>query len=62
MSGGGDAAPADAFRYAGLELLRRTIGAARVPAVENDGAALAVLARAVAWIRRPPSDAGALRG
>lgn len=59
---GGDAAPTDAFRYAGLELLRRTIGAARVSAVESDGPALAVVERAVAWIRRPPSDAGELRG
>jgi 5-methylthioribose kinase len=61
-SAGGACALADALRYAGLELLRRTLGAARVPAVEGDGASLAVLARALAWIRRPPSDATALRG
>jgi 5-methylthioribose kinase len=58
---GGPGAPVDAFRYAGLELLRRTIGAARVAAVLADEAALAVLERAVAWIRRPPSGAAALR-
>jgi 5-methylthioribose kinase len=59
---GGVGSPAAAFRYAGLELLRRTIGAARVAAVERDEASLAVLERAVAWIRRPPSDAASLRG
>jgi 5-methylthioribose kinase len=52
---------ADAARYAGLELLRRTIGAARVPAVEEPGPALAVLARAEVWIRRPPADLPSLR-
>jgi len=58
---GGECAPADALRYAGLELLRRTIGAARVAALESDEASLAVLERAVAWIRRPPSGARGLR-
>jgi 5-methylthioribose kinase len=59
--GPGAPALAEAARYAGLELLRRTIGAARVPAVEGDEAALAVLARAEAWIRRPPADLPSLR-
>lgn len=59
---GGACDLADALRYAGLELLRRTIGAARVPAVASDESSLSVLARAVAWIRRPPSDGVALRG
>jgi 5-methylthioribose kinase len=36
-------APADAARYAGIELLRRTLGAARVACVERDTASLAVL-------------------
>jgi 5-methylthioribose kinase len=58
---GGEAPLADALRYAGLELLRRTIGAARVAAVERDEAALAVLEGALGWIRRPPADARALR-
>ena len=44
----------DAIRYAGLELVRRTIGAARVPAVETDAAGLNVLATAIRLIR----DAG----
>ena len=51
---------ADALRYAGLELLRRTIGAARVAAVEGEDASLAVLAFAEAWIRRPPADLASL--
>ena len=41
-------------RYAGLEMLRRTIGAARVPLVERDERALAVLGAAVTLIRTPP--------
>ena len=41
----------DVVRYAGLELLRRTIGAARVPAVEDDDAGLRVLAAAVDMMR-----------
>jgi 5-methylthioribose kinase len=59
----GPGAPAlgEALRYAGLELLRRTLGAARIAAVESDRAGLAVLARAEAWIRRPPADLASLR-
>ena len=41
-------------RYAGLEMLRRTIGAARVAAVERDEASLSVLQLAVRLIRTPP--------
>lgn len=41
-------------RYAGLELLRRTIGAARVAAVGSDAASLAVLALATRLLREPP--------
>jgi 5-methylthioribose kinase len=50
-------------RYAGLEMLRRTIGAARVAAVEADEAGLAVLALAVRLIRKPPAqpESGAAR-
>jgi len=59
---GPDAAPlADVLRYAGLELLRRTIGAARAAAALNADAGLAVLSRAEAWIRRPPADLASLR-
>ncbi len=48
-----DAAPsyAEVMRYAGLELIRRTIGAARVPFVEEDEAGLAVLALGTEWAR-----------
>jgi len=42
-------------RYAGIEMLRRTIGAARVAAVAAPDAGLAVLAEAVAWLRDPPA-------
>ncbi len=52
---------ADVSRYAGLEVLRRTIGAARVAAAQEGGAALALLARAEAWIRCPPVDPPSLR-
>jgi len=44
----------DVARYAGIELLRRTLGAARAPAVERDEAGLAVLDAALALVRNPP--------
>lgn len=43
----------DVLRYAGLELTRRTVGAARVPAVETDEAGLRVLEAGLAWVREP---------
>lgn len=46
---------ADAARYAGLELLRRTLGAARVPAVEEDEAGLRVVVAGLRLVRRPPT-------
>lgn len=51
---------AEAARYAGLELLRRTIGAARAPAVSTPEAAGAVLARGERWVREPPADPAGL--
>lgn len=48
---------ADVARYGGIELLRRTVGAARVSAVENDDASLAVLDAGLAWIREAPAIA-----
>jgi len=45
---------AEVARYAGIEMLRRTIGAARVDAVEPVDAGRAVLRRAEAWLREPP--------
>jgi 5-methylthioribose kinase len=50
----------DVIRYAGFELLRRTIGAARLAAVERDDAGLAVLEAALRWIREPPASPAAL--
>lgn len=46
---------AEAARHAGMEMLRRTIGAARVACVEAPEAGLAVLGQAVAWLREPPA-------
>lgn len=56
---GPDALPVlgDALRYAGLELLRRTIGAARVAAVASDEAGLRVLEVGVRLVRRASLDA-----
>ena len=58
---GDDGLPAfrDAARYAGIEMLRRTIGAARVAAVEEDAAALAVIAAGRALVVEPPDRPGA---
>jgi len=47
---------ARAQRYAGFELVRRTIGAARVAAVAGDEAGLRVLARGRAWALGEASD------
>lgn len=44
---------ADALRYAGLELLRRTIGAARVSAVTSDEAGLRVIEAGLSLVRAP---------
>jgi len=57
-SHGGDALPEfpAVARYAGLELMRRTLGAARVPATLEAEGALAVLEAAEAWVRNPPEQ------
>lgn len=47
-------------RYAAIEMLRRTLGAARVRPVEPEAAALAVVDAAEAWMRRPPETPYAL--
>ena len=51
--GAGAPDEANVVRYAGLELVRRTIGAARVPAVESDEAGIRVLEVGLPWIREP---------
>jgi 5-methylthioribose kinase len=48
---------ADALRYAGLELLRRTVGAARVTAVASDEAGLRVIDVGAGLVRRASFDA-----
>ncbi len=48
----------DVARYAGIELLRRTIGAARLPAVAGDESALAVIDVGVRWACDPADAPG----
>ena len=45
----------DVARYAGLEMLRRTLGAARLPALEDEATALLAADVAVRLIRQPAS-------
>jgi len=47
----------EAIRYAGIELLRRTLGAARVAAVTDDAAGLAVIEVGLQWLKEPPARA-----
>jgi aminoglycoside phosphotransferase (APT) family kinase protein len=60
--GRGAAAPAfaDVARYAGLEVLRRTIGAARVAAVEEVEASLAAIEWGERQVRRPAGEPGGM--
>lgn len=58
VSGAGGVCPvtySDAARYAGLELLRRTLGAARIPAVESDEAGLRVIDAGERLASEPPA-------
>ncbi|MCP3983325.1 MAG: phosphotransferase [bacterium] len=61
---GPDATPleADVIRYAGLELIRRTIGAARVRYVKEDEAGLRVLDLGTDWTRGPGQTASSVLG
>ncbi len=52
----GHPAFAEAAVYAGIELLRRTLGAARVAAVETDDAGLAVVAAGLRLVLSPPAS------
>lgn len=54
----GDRAPVfrEVARYAGLEILRRTIGAARIRCAVDEEPALALLDFAVPWIVAPPGS------
>jgi len=60
----GDLAPpfADGARYAGIEVLRRTIGAARVTAVADTSVAIAAVDLATQLIRAPAATADTLTG
>ncbi|MFN8603243.1 MAG: phosphotransferase [Candidatus Binatia bacterium] len=53
---------ADVTRHAGIEILRRTIGAARVAAVADTGVALAAVDLASRMIRTPSATPEALAG
>jgi 5-methylthioribose kinase len=46
-----------AIRFAGIELVRRTLGAARLAAVTEDAAGLSVLDLGLRWLKRPPANA-----
>ena len=52
----GRASFAAAAVYAGIELLRRTLGAARVAAVERDDAGLAVVDAGLRLVQNPPAS------
>ena len=52
----GGASFAAAVVYAGIELLRRTLGAARVAAVERDDAGLAVVDVGLRLVQNPPAS------
>jgi 5-methylthioribose kinase len=58
----GDAAPpfADVARYMGLEVLRRTVGAARVAGLESVAASLRAIECGERWVRTPPDAPAAL--
>ncbi len=53
---------ADVARYAGIEMVRRSVGAARVAAVEAQEPALAALGLGTSLIRNPPRDPRQLGG
>lgn len=50
-----------AIRYAGLELMRRTLGAARIPAIADEPGGQRVLGVALRWILEPLTLEQALR-
>jgi 5-methylthioribose kinase len=50
---------AEVARYAGIEIMRRTIGAARVAAVRETAVALAAVELAARLMRRPPESVAA---
>jgi 5-methylthioribose kinase len=52
---------ADVARYAGLEMMRRTIGAARVRAVEGVETSLAAIEVAERLVREPPAEPAEVR-
>jgi 5-methylthioribose kinase len=59
-AGGPIADFAEVARHAGFEVLRRTLGAARVPAIASVEASLAAVEHGERWVRRPPGDPGRL--
>lgn len=59
-AGSSDATSADVARYVGIEMIRRTIGAARVAAVADTATALHALDVGIRLARRPPASPDAL--
>jgi 5-methylthioribose kinase len=55
LGGALEVALGDALRHAGIEMLRRTLGAARVPEVARDEAALRVIDAGRALVLTPPA-------
>lgn len=51
--------PGRVFRHAGIELLRRTLGAARLEVVSEDAAGLRVLDLGLRWLREAPASPAA---
>lgn len=49
----------DAIRFAGIEVLRRTLGAARLEAVADDAAGLRASDLGLRWLKTPPASPGA---
>jgi hypothetical protein len=52
----------EAAAIAGIEVLRRTLGAARVPEVADDAVALAAVRAGAQLLRERPHDPALLRG
>ncbi len=48
----------EALRFAGIELIRRTVGAARIDAVREDAAGLEVLDLGLRWMKAPAAAPG----
>ena len=55
LDGALEVAFADVMLHAGIEMLRRTLGAARIPELGHDEAALRAIDAGCAWVQAPPA-------